>query len=156
MSLRWNIEDTNHFRMVEAEDRKPDGQRSQKHIDFLNQLTEIVTLSTMLTYTGSFVSVEVAREHFNRIRWYESLHGKFGLWPNVPVGDSDLVARYGRSSVPMFGWDQIDPADWVGLTVNVEHLSRSAWFKRIGAIDPCTQANYRKFRQASVVIEEAS
>lgn len=97
----------------------------------------------MFTRTGPLVSLDVAREHINRVRWYESLHRNVAVWPRVPVSDPDVAARSGLNDLAMYDWHTINPADFVGLYINVAPVSRSAWFGHIGAVDPCADGHVR-------------
>lgn len=90
--------------------------------------------SSIFVDVGNLLTQDLVVEHLARIQFWEGLKGPMYRWAE---GDP--------------GWRGIDPADFVGLTVNVTRMSRLAWLKKLGATtpDPTTVKALAEARRAN-------
>jgi hypothetical protein len=111
----------------------------------MNPFCYAMSWTSMVVGVGSTFTEDLVREHLARIQFLEGLDGPYFYFPEG------------------MGWRDIVPADFVGMSVNVEALSRLAWLKRIAqsSPDPCTRdalavARRARLAERKPVIEEIS
>ena len=104
----------------------------------LIDVADAMVWSSICVDVGNLLTQDLVVEHIARIQFWEGLNGPMYHWAD---GDP--------------GWRGIDPADFVGLTVNVAPMSRLAWLKKLGATvpDPTTKTALSSARRDRPIIK---
>lgn len=139
MSLNFSFKNTPLFARLGADGLwAGEGMYGDKR---LIDVADAMVWSSMFVDVGNLLTQDLVVEHIARIQFWEGLNGPMYHWADGP------------------GWRGIDPAEFVGLTVNVAPMSRLAWLKKLGATvpDPTTAkalAEARRAKRERVSIEE--